>query len=177
MRTEEIPWRESWDKNEVCLVLIDGQSASHFTAWIIIPNRDCLAPFMYPLSRFFHPLPSFFSSLRRFPRLYPSFALYPLQNSQNPLRSCVSCGSPELCKFLWKFGQQDFVVVLFSIKILPEYVLFVKFPFSFSRSKSEYFSEFFSFYLPKFFFVPLIFDLFLQYDVKYKLWFLLCSLL
>lgn len=35
----------------MCLVvLIDGQSASHFTAWIIIPNRDCLAPFMYPLS-------------------------------------------------------------------------------------------------------------------------------
>lgn len=59
-------------KNEVCLVvLIDGQSASHFTAWIIIPNRDCLAPFMYlsrvlqilsflrffPLARFLYPLP------------------------------------------------------------------------------------------------------------------------
>lgn len=64
----------------MCLVLIDGQSASHFTAWIVIPNRDCLAPFMYPLFRFFHPFSSFLPSsvrgmLRRFPRLYPSFAL------------------------------------------------------------------------------------------------------
>lgn len=77
-------------KNEVCLVLIDGQSASHFAAWIIIPNRDCLPPFMYPLSRFFHPW-----NLRRFPPVFIPVSHFILFSESSP-SACFF----ELYKFL-----------------------------------------------------------------------------
>lgn len=141
-------------KNEVCLVLIDGQSASHFAAWIIIPNRDCLPPFMYPLSRFFHPW-----NLRRFPPVFIPVSHFILFSESSP-SACFF----ELYKFLLEIRttrclERDLAArwFLFSIKFSSLNTYFVKFSsFFFYHRIFLSFSRY-----PSFFFrYSLIFDLF-----------------